>query len=136
MYEIPLERGKIREFALATRATNEAYDSVHPVTPPTFLTTAMMAWEPAGEPGVYDLGFDLTRLLHGEEEYVFHGPPPHGGQTLTVESRVGDRYEKEGRRGGRMRFAKVIHEFRDADGQLVVEQISTMVETAPATEES
>lgn len=38
--------------------------------------------------------------------------------------------EKEGRRGGRMRFAKLVNEFRDGEGAVVAEQVTTVVETA------
>lgn len=136
MYEMPIERGKIREFARATHSDNPAFHGDQPLTPPTFLTTAMMAWEPDGETGISDLGFELARVLHGEEQYLFPGPPPRAGQTLTVTSRVGDRYEKRGRRGGIMRFATVVHQFHDAAGTLVAEQRTTVVETAAAPEVS
>jgi hypothetical protein len=89
-----------------------------------------MAWEPSAESKFAELGFDMRRVLHGEEEYVFHGPPPKVGQTLTVEAHVGDRWEKEGKRGGTMRFARIVTEFRDAAGALVAEQRSVVVETA------
>lgn len=129
MYELPIERGKIREFALATKSKNPSYDSADAVIPPTFLTIAGMAWEPPGESSMAQIGFDLKRLLHGEEEYIFHGPLPRAGQTLTVTHHISDRYEKESSKGGVMKFATVVHEFRDADGNLVAEQRTTAVET-------
>ncbi len=97
--------------------------------PPTFLTHARLAWEPLEMSPVLDLGFDLGRLLHGEEEYVFHGPPPRAGQTLHVTSRMGDRWEKQGKRGGVMRFAKIVSDFRDESGELVATQTTTLLET-------
>jgi hypothetical protein len=72
----------------------------------------------------------MRRVLHGEEEYIFHGPPPRVGQTLSVLSRLDERWEKEGRRGGTMRFARIVNEFRDSTGALVAEQRSVVVETA------
>ena len=129
-YEVPIERGKIREFARATRTRHPAYEGVAAVIPPTFLTTARLSWEPTGESPSKALGFELARVLHGEEEYEFHGPPPRAGQTLTVPTRLGDTWEKEGRRGGAMRFAKVVTEFRDESGALVATQTSTLLETA------
>lgn len=128
-YEVPIERGKIREFARAAQSHNPAYDGPDAVIPPTFLTTAGHFWQTGAHPAA-DLGFELARILHGEEEYEFFGPPPHAGQTLTVTSRMGDRWEKEGRRGGVMRFAKLISEYRDASGTLVAEQRTTIIETA------
>jgi hypothetical protein len=68
--------------------------------------------------------------LHGEEEYIFHGPPPRVGQALTVQARITDRYSKPGKRGGNMRFGTIVTEFRDETGVLVAEQRTTVVETA------
>jgi hypothetical protein len=128
-FEIPIERGKIREFARAAQSRNPAYDGPGAVIPPTFLTTAGNFWSD-GERPTADLGFELARVLHGEEEYEFFGPPPHAGQALTVTSRLGDQWEKEGKRGGVMRFAKLITEYRDEAGNLVAEQRTTVIETA------
>jgi hypothetical protein len=128
-YELPVERGKVREFALATQATDPAYWSADPVVPPTFLTTARLVWEPPEESATSGLGFDPARILHGEEEYVFHGDLPRAGQTLTVTTRVDGTWEKEGRRGGRLRFARIVSEYRDGGGELVAEQRTTVVET-------
>jgi hypothetical protein len=127
---MPLERGKVREFARATQSRNPAYQGPDAIIPPTFLTHARLAWEPRDQGQIEQLGFDMRRILHGEEEYVFHGPPPTVGQTLTVETRSDGRWEKEGKRGGTMRFARIVNEFRDADGRLVAEQRSVIVETA------
>ena len=126
---MPLERGKVREFARATYSRDPAYQGPDAIIPPTFLTHARLAWEPRDQAQIEQLGFDLRRILHGEEEYVFHGPPPAIGQTLTVETRTEERWEKEGKRGGTMRFARIVNEFRDAGGRLVAEQRSVVVET-------
>ena len=129
-YEMPIERGKVREFARATHSRNPAYGGPDAIIPPTFLTHARLAWEPKAQSQVAALGFDMRRVLHGEEEYVFHGPPPRVGETLTVETRTEERWEKEGARGGTMRFARVVNDFRDRSGRLVAEQRSVIVETA------
>src|SRR5438874_685742 len=44
MYEVPVERGKIREFARAAKSENPAYYAEDAVVPPTFLTTALLFW--------------------------------------------------------------------------------------------
>lgn len=129
-YEFPIDYSKVREFARAVKTEHPAHQGADPVIPPTMLTSARMIWAPAGQLGFAELDFDPARLLHGEEEYVFHGPPPCAGQVLRCETRVTDRYEKPGRRGGRLRFATIVTEFRDETGRLVAEQYSTMVETA------
>jgi hypothetical protein len=132
MYDIPIERGKINEFARAAKSKHPEYEAVDAPIPPTFLTTAGNFWAPPGPGPMAKIGFALARLLHGEEEYIFHGPPPQAGQTLTVSSRLAEQYEKEGKRGGVMRFAVLVTEYRDAAGTLVVEQRTTAVETAKA----
>lgn len=131
-FEFPIERGKIREFALAMQSEDPAYLRPDAVIPPTFLINAAR-WAPEG--GRVDVGFDRRRLLHGEQEYVFHGPLPRAGQTLYATERVADRYEKPGRRGGVMKFAVIVTEFRDDAGTLVAEGRTTFIETAKPTEE-
>jgi hypothetical protein len=128
--QIPIERGKIREFARAAGSTNPTYLEEEAPVPPTFLVTAAAFWgthHPAGE-----LGFELARVLHGEEEFEFPGPPPHAGQTLTFATRIGDQWEKEGKRGGTMKFAELITEFHDEAGELVAVKRTTMIETGRA----
>jgi N-terminal half of MaoC dehydratase len=126
-YEVVVERGKIREFAAAMQSDDAAYQGPDAVVPPTFLTTAAQ-WAPAEARVAH--GFERARLLHGEQEFVFHGPPPRAGQVLLAREHVADRYEKEGKRGGTMRFAVIVTEFRDAEGALVAESRSTLIERA------
>jgi hypothetical protein len=130
-YEMLIERGKIKEFARSAKSSNPDHEGPDAVIPPTFLTTSLNLWAPpdAGRP-VAELGFALARVLHGEEEYEFFGPPPVAGTQLTVESSIGDRWEKEGKRGGTMRFARIVTQYRDPAGTLVAEQRTTIIETA------
>jgi hypothetical protein len=129
---MPIERGKIREFARACQSTNPAYcDDPAPVAPPTFLTT-MNFWSGGGRSPLQRLDIDLRRLLHGGQEYVFHGPPPRAGTELTFQTRVDRIYQKEGRRGGTMTFVETVTEFRDPQGTLVAEARSTAIETGQA----
>ncbi len=129
-YEVPIEFGKVREFARATQSRNTAYAERDSFIPPTFLTTARLVWEPRSESPMAQLNLDLRRILHGEEEYIFYGPPPRAGQTLYASSHLGDQWVKDGKRGGTMRFVVVISEFRDGAGALVAEQRTTLVETS------
>lgn len=131
-YEIPIERGKIREFARATKSRNPVLQTADAPVPPTFLTTARLLWEPRDQDRLAQLDLDMRRVLHGEEDYIFHGPPPRAGQTLRVDTRLLDQWEKEGKRGGLMRFVRIVNEFRDDTGALVAEQRTTLVETARA----
>ena len=133
---MPVERGKIREFARACMSKDPAYvDAPAPVSPPTVLTTVNF-WMGSGTSPLAQLNIDLRRLLHGGQEYVFHGPPPRAGTELTFQTRVDKIYEKEGKRGGTMSFVDTVTEFRDPAGTLVAEARSTAIETgqAPAKE--
>jgi hypothetical protein len=127
-WELVVERGKIAEFAEAMLCDDPAYRGPAAIIPPTFLTTAGR-WAPAGVR--VDVGFDRKRLLHGEQEYIFHSAPPAAGDVLTAQERVVDRYTKPGKRGGAMRFATLVTEYRDAGGSLVAEARATFIETAP-----
>jgi hypothetical protein len=135
-FEMVIERGKVREFARAVRASHASYVKEEAaVVPPTFLTT-MFFWEREVENGnPWDaVKLDQTRGMHAEQEYIFHGPPPRAGTRLTCQSRIAEVYEKEGRRGGKLGFAVMITEFRDERGKLVAEARMTGVETAHAPE--
>lgn len=126
-WEIVVERGKIAEFAEAMLSDEPAYRGPSAIIPPTFLTSAAR-WAP---PGVrVNVGFDRKRLLHGEQEYTFHGDLPAVGDVLTAQERVVNRFSKPGKRGGEMRFASVVTEYRDAAGTLVAEAKATFIETA------
>jgi hypothetical protein len=131
-FEYVVERGKIREFAAAMQSDSADYQSKDAVIPPTFLATSSF-WAPEGSRP--DVGFDRKRLLHGEQEYIFHGPPPRAGDVMQATSFIADRYEKAGKRGGTMRFAVVVTEFRDGNGALRAEQRTTLVETAKPPKE-
>jgi hypothetical protein len=134
-FEMVVERGKIREFARATMSSNPDYLlEPEPVSPPTFLMTVSF-WTPPGSSAFAKVKLDLRRVLDGGREFVFHGPPPKAGTKLTAQTRVDDIYEKEGKRGGTMKFVVTVQEFRDERGNLVVESRSTAIETGqPPTE--
>jgi hypothetical protein len=126
-WEVVVERGKIAEFADAMCSDNPAYRGPDALIPPTFLTTAAR-WAPPG--ARVSVGFDRKRLLHGEQEYVFHAAPPQAGDVLTAHERIVERFSKPGKRGGTMRFATVVTEYRGPDGTLVAEAKATFIETA------
>jgi hypothetical protein len=128
-----LEKGKIREFAKATGSKAPEYlQDPNPTIPVTFLRTSIF-WMPPNAPSLFgELKLDLRRVLHGEQEYVFYGPPPRAGAELTVTSRLGGVTEKDGGRGGRMRFIEIINDFRDETGRLVVRSNQTLIETGKA----
>lgn len=125
-YEFPVERGAIRLFAQAMQSDDPAYFGDDPVIPPTFLITA---WRWAPEDGRAAHGIPRSRLLHGEQEFVYHGDPPRAGDVLTVSERVTDRYSKDSR-SGRMEFVVITTEFRH-DDVLRAEMRSTFIGREP-----
>jgi hypothetical protein len=137
-FEVRIEHGKIMEFAAATRSRNPAYwQDENAVVPPTFLTTQMFwqEWAGADANPWHHVELNQQRGMHAEQEYVFHGPPPRAGTTLTAQSRIAEIYEKAGRRGGTLTFAVQVTEYRDETGRLVAEARMTGVETARPPEE-
>ena len=101
-FRMDIERGKIREFALATGADHPAYlEAERPVIPPTFLTTTFF-WQTGDADPWPAVQLDQQRGLHAEQEFTFFGPPPRAGTRLTCQSRITDVYTKTGRRGGEL----------------------------------
>ncbi|WFR72878.1 MaoC family dehydratase N-terminal domain-containing protein [Prescottella defluvii] len=136
-YDLDVERGKIREFAVATYSTNPDYlEREDAVAPPTFLTVTNF-WQPPNGNAWKALEFDGKRGLHAEQQYEFFGPPPKAGTRLRCTSRITDVYTKQGRRGGELTFAVMVTDFVDSAGTLVARATMTGVETArPATEDA
>lgn len=126
--EFFVERGAIRRFAEAAQSRSEEHQGEHAVAPPTFLMSVAHWMSPADK---VDVGFERARLLHGSQEFSFPNGPPRAGDRLIAQERVVERYEKEGGKGGLMRFAVVATEFRDAStGDLVAEMRATLIERA------
>jgi MaoC dehydratase-like protein len=57
--------------------------------------------------------------LHAEQHFTYHRAV-RVGDVLTATTRPGERWEKQGRRAGKLVFAETITEFRDEHGELVV----------------
>ncbi|OHV57270.1 MaoC family dehydratase N-terminal domain-containing protein [Pseudofrankia sp. BMG5.36] len=135
-YTMEVELGKIREFARATKSRNPDYlTAERPVSPATFLMTSAFWSDGAGVPWDDVEGYeeiDLGRVLHGGQEFVFHGEPPRAGIRLVGRAKIAADYVKEGRRGGTMRFIEVVNEFRTPDGRLVAEAKNTVIVTSQA----
>src|SRR5262245_52173885 len=105
-FTVTVERGKIKEFARAIGDTSPFYldDAVGRaspwgdiIAPPTFATTFR---DESYDSGAFlrELGTDVSRLLHGEQEFE-HYKPIRPGDTLLCRTRVVDVYEKSGRSG-------------------------------------
>jgi hypothetical protein len=131
-----VERGKIAEFARAVLNNSEEYSKPDAVAPPTFPQT-MAFWrmrQPRPRGGGGGGGRDMRRVLHGEQEFEYIRPL-RAGDVLTATSKIVDEYEKEGKRGGTMRFVVSETELRDQSGDVVAYSRGTSIVTSKATTE-
>jgi hypothetical protein len=128
-FEMDLERGKIREFARATLSSNDDHLlGREPVIPPTFLIAARI-WQGPCSSVWTGVKRDLSRVLHGEQEFVFHGEPPRAGLRMHATERIDQVFRKHGKRGGDMLFTVIVTEFRDEEGTLLAESRATQITT-------
>ena len=133
-FSMVVEGGKIREFARAVRASHHSYLAARvPVAPPTFLVTEQFWRGPESNP-IGENSLNVARLLHGAQEFTFHGSPPRAGDRLIGVARVDKVYEKIGRRGGNMSFVELVTEYRDARGALIAESCATLIETSGSSD--
>ena len=132
-FRMVVEEGKVREFARAVKSANAAYvgDGPQATSPATFLASASF-WQARENSPWGDATLNWARILHGEQEFVFPGPPPAAGTELRAEARIDRVYEKEGKRGGAMTFVELVTEYRDPSGAVVAESRSTIIETSQA----
>jgi hypothetical protein len=66
--------------------------------------------------------------LHAEQHFEYHRTP-RVGDVLSVTTRPGERWEKQGR-SGTLKFSETVTEYRDQNGDLVVTARSVGVQTA------
>ena len=143
--DLAVEAGKVEEFARAVGEDNPAFRDADAAAtqgfdaipaPPTFTRIGFFPrYHPDDETGAgVDLGFDERYIVHGEQEYEFERPA-RVGDVLTGEATLTDVYQREGSRGGEMTFAVVETEYRDQDGDLVLTERRTVIETGGAIEE-
>ena len=131
-FHFPIELGKVREFARALCADHPAYlEGRHPVVPPTFPVVAGYLWgymlEDPGDTPIAALEMDRAMSLDGEQEFLYHGPPPRAGDDLVARTWVDAIWEKSGRRGGTLTFYRMRSDYHDRDGRLVGTNYATSV---------
>jgi acyl dehydratase len=137
-FEIPVERGKIREFAVAIGDENPIYTDPDYaakagfkgiIAPPTF--TAIKSFYRSAANISELAGLDPHFRLHGEEEYEYLQPIV-AGDVLTCRSKITQAYEKPGKRGGKMTFIVVEFTFYNQRGEKAVVSRTTSVHTQGA----
>jgi acyl dehydratase len=137
-FELSIERGKVREFALAVGEDNPIFFDTEAarlhglpdiVAPPTFTVTQI--WQVSREEREAKLGADLDyrRVLHGEQEFVYQRLP-FAGEVLSGTMRISKDFTKEGKRGGGMRFVTYESRFIDVQGEEVLTAYYTLIETS------
>ncbi len=134
----PIERGKIHEFANSILDDNPLYHDEQAakalglpavVAPPTFASAAAFFPEPGGAGGMRLEGIDMRFALHGGQELIFERPL-FAGELLRAEPGSSKSYEKEGKRGGTMKFVETEVRYRDEKGQTVLCVRNTLIQTA------
>lgn len=154
-YEFPVDRTQVMLFARSLLDINPVFsDPNDPATieaggiivPPTFVQSSAH-WDPnyfldltrprKGPPPAHrgdNGGGGVGRGLHAEQHYEYHHPI-HVGDTLTVTTKPGNSWTKEGRRGGKLQFSETITEYTNQDGVLCVTATSVGVQTEKTVEQ-
>lgn len=99
---LPVERGRLQFFARVIGEDDPVYLDVAAAraagypdlpAPPTFIFAAELD---AGtiQTLLDDLGVELQQILHGEQQFTYHGPIC-AGDTITVESHIADIYARK-----------------------------------------
>lgn len=141
----PIEAGKIAEFAESIKEDNPVYiDTTGEIArengyadvpaPPTYMMASSFFQRRQDVEGRPDLGFDLERVLHGEQSFEYERVPV-AGDVLSAEGEVVDIYQREGSRGGTMTFAEFETTYYDQNDDPVVRESSTIIETGERPQE-
>jgi len=150
----PVEAGHILMFARAIGDTNPAYEGAlrgdEPLpAPPTFVQASAQfdpeyPLRPQSGPPWFGSGRDASGVhtpaassggLHAEQHFEYHRPL-RSGDVLTATVREGGTWEKQGRRGGTLRFIETITEYRDQTGELVITGRGIGVRTEKVVEQT
>ena len=99
------------------------------VAPPTFTVTQIFQVPREEREQRLGANLDYARVLHGEQEFVFRRLPV-AGETLKGTMRISKDFEKEGKRGGTMRFVTYETKFTDSGDDEVVTMYYTLLQTA------
>ncbi len=128
---LPIERGRLRFFARATGETDPVYTDLEAAraagypdlpAPPTFLFSAELDSRAAFT--LLDLlKVPLANVLHGEQGFTWYRPVC-AGDTVTVQPRITDIYDKK---GGALEFVVKVAEARNQRNELVAELRSVIV---------
>jgi acyl dehydratase len=130
-YHVPIEAGRIRQFAQAIGETGgvytdeaEARQAGYPslLAPPTFLTVCDLE-SPAPLRVVEFLQVDLRRLLHGEQSFTYFAPIC-AGDVISVERWIVDVFSKK---QGQLEFAIYESCYMNQRGEVVARASTTLI---------
>lgn len=148
----PIEAGHIMLFARSIGDVNPAYYSEDAIAPPTFVQASAQftdgyvlrpvigeAWfgsgkEPTGVQRESSGGGGGGTGLHAGQYYEYH-QPLKAGDVLRSVDKPGEKWSKEGGRGGTLNFTESITEYYNQDGELVVTARSVGVQTSQVVEQ-
>lgn len=137
---VPIERGKIHEFACSIYDDNPLYHDLEAakaaglpsvVAPPTYTSVQAFFFDPKDAGALLDSGLDLDLrfVLHGGQEFYFERPI-FAGDVLTAHQGEMRTYEKEGKRGGLMKFAEMESYYTDENNEVVLRVKNILIQTA------
>jgi hypothetical protein len=160
---MPIEKGHIMMFARAIGDKNPIYyeeeyssdKNKNIIAPPTF-TQSSAQFDPnyflrpkIGEPwfgsgknpsgalkskkSSKEESSDNNNILHAEQHFEYH-LPIRPGDVLIPMSIAGEKWEKQSKRAGLLKFSESITEFRNKEGELVVTARSVGVITEKTVE--
>lgn len=122
---------QLRFFAKATGEDNPVYfdesaarDAGHPAlpVPPTFLFS--LEFEQPSASWRAEMGIDVSRILHGEQQFDYHRMA-YAGDTLLYESHIADIYDKK---SGALQFIVRETKVTNQNGEHVADLRSVIVQ--------
>ncbi len=134
-YNVDIEKGRLKFFAKAIGETNPLYsdesaahDAGYKTIPaaPTFLFALDMEG-PELLPVLNFLSMDISRVLHGSQEFEYLGMI-YAGDNITVTSKIKDMYDKK---SGALEFVVLENTYTNQDGDLVAKAINSLVYRNP-----
>lgn len=137
-FELPVTEEAVTDFALAVGSDDPIHldaDAARErglpaqLAPPTFTTRQIFPVPRDEREQRLGANLDYARVLHGEQEFVYKRLPA-AGEVLNGRMRISKDFEKEGKRGGSMRFVTYESVFRDSEGEEVLTAYYTLLQTA------
>lgn len=137
-FDLPIERAKVQEFAVAVGEDNRICLDVDAarvaglpdiVAPPTFTATQILVVGREERERRLGANLDYGRVLHGEQEFHYERLP-FAGEILNGVMSISKDFTKEGKRGGSMRFVTYESIFADVQGEIVLTAYYTLIETS------